>query len=296
MTSPAHWQRGDRVALVATDDPDTRLRPGDQGTVTRWDPAQEQLHVRWDSGSTLSMLPGEGDQVRLIARAADEDGTEPEDPGQPDDSEPAPDWRQDISDLGTGLSRLLSERCGTCILSAGDPMHLGPERTAAFIRQVLAERSYVVCHDTLTYGDFPDYGPAICRGFFDAYRARSAALLILQAGRRLTEVPPPLVAKAEELGRAAGTTAAGWVFDGNTPREEYQRVLRGIEEGDPAVLDATEPPAIGPAAGYDPGDLARDLGIEPADRGLPRAVSAYADAFTDAFWQETERAARDHAG
>jgi hypothetical protein len=25
-------------------------------------------------------------------------------------------------------------------------MHLGPERTAAFIRQVLAERSYVVCH------------------------------------------------------------------------------------------------------------------------------------------------------
>ena len=116
MTSPAHWQGGDRVALVRTDDPDTRLRPGDQGTVTRWDPAQEQLHVRWDSGSTLSMLPGEGDQVRLIARAADEDGTEPEDPGQPDDSEPAPNWRQDISDPATGLSRLLSERCGTCIL------------------------------------------------------------------------------------------------------------------------------------------------------------------------------------
>jgi hypothetical protein len=281
---------------VRTDDPDTRLRPGDQGTVTRWDPAQEQLHVRWDSGSTLSMLPGEGDQVRLIARAADEDGTEPEDPGQPDDSEPAPNWRQNISDSATGLSRLLSERCATCILRPGDPMHLGPERTAAFIRQVLAKRSYVPCHDTLTYGGFPDYGPAICRGFFDAYRTRSAALLILQAGRRLIEVPPPLVAKAEELGRAAGTTAAGQVFDGNTPDGEYQRVLRGIEEGDPAVLDATEPPAIGPAAGYDSGDLARDLGIEPADRGLPRAVSAYADAFTDAFWQETERAARDHAG
>ena len=80
--------------------------------------------------------------------------------------------------------------------SPGDLMHLGPERTTAFIRQVLAERSYVVCHDTLTYGDFPGYGPAICRGFFDAYRTRSAALLILQAGRRLTEVPPPLVAKA----------------------------------------------------------------------------------------------------
>ena len=73
--------------------------------------------------------------------------------------------------------------------------------------------------------------------------------------------------------------------------EEYQRVLRGIEEGDPAVLGATEPSAIGPGAGYDQDDLARDLGIEPGDRALPRAVSAYIGAFTDAFWQETERAA-----
>lgn len=39
-------------------------------------------------------------------------------------------------------------------------MHLGPERTTAFIRQVLNAGSYVVCHDTLTYGAFPDYGPA----------------------------------------------------------------------------------------------------------------------------------------
>ena len=73
-------------------------------------------------------------------------------------------------------------------------------------------------------------------------------------------------------------------------------MLRGIEEGDPAVLDVIEPAAIGPAAGYDQDDLARDLGIEPGDRALPRAVSAYADAFTDAFWQEAERTARDHAG
>ena len=54
--------------------------------------------------------------------------------------------------------------------SPGDPMYLGPERTAAFIRHALDAGSYVVCHETLTYGDFPGYGPAICRGFFDAYR------------------------------------------------------------------------------------------------------------------------------
>jgi hypothetical protein len=99
------------------------------------------------------MLPGEGDQVRLLARAVGEDGTEPDDPGDPEAGEPAPDVRQDITDPATGLSRLLSERCPTCILRAGDPMHLGPDRTAAFIRHVLDTGSYVVCHDTLTYGD-----------------------------------------------------------------------------------------------------------------------------------------------
>jgi hypothetical protein len=64
------FQRGDRVALVSTDDPDTRLRPGDEGTVTGWNPGQGQLFIDWDSGSSLIMLPGEGDQVRVIERAA----------------------------------------------------------------------------------------------------------------------------------------------------------------------------------------------------------------------------------
>jgi hypothetical protein len=77
MTSQPGYQRGDRVALVATDDPDTRLRPGDEGTVTRWDPAQSQLDVNWDSGSTLSMLLDEGDRVRLITPASGEAGKEP---------------------------------------------------------------------------------------------------------------------------------------------------------------------------------------------------------------------------
>ena len=97
-----------------------------------------------------------------------------------------------------------------------------------------------------------------------------------------------------ELGRDAGHAAATWVFDGNTPDETYRRVLRGIKDGDPAVLDLAEPPALGPGAGYDQDDLARDLGLDPGDPALPRAASAYADAFTSSFWAETERAAREH--
>jgi hypothetical protein len=72
---------------------------------------------------------------------------------------------QDITDPATGLSRLVAGRCSTCTLRPGDKMHLGPEQTAAFVRRVLAEGTYVVCHQTLTYGDYPDFGSAICRGF-----------------------------------------------------------------------------------------------------------------------------------
>ena len=71
------FERGDRVALEHTDDPDTRLRPGDEGTVTRYAPGLGQLDVHWDSGSTLSMLLDEGDRVRLITPAPGEAGKEP---------------------------------------------------------------------------------------------------------------------------------------------------------------------------------------------------------------------------
>ncbi|HEX5293939.1 MAG TPA: hypothetical protein VFX25_34115 [Streptosporangiaceae bacterium] len=70
MTSPAPCRPGDRIAVVATDDPRTRLRPGDQGT-----------DVHWDSGSTLSMLLDDGDRVRLVTPAPEagtgEAGKEP---------------------------------------------------------------------------------------------------------------------------------------------------------------------------------------------------------------------------
>lgn len=55
MTKP-----GDRIELIATDDPNTLLRPGDKGTVNHIGPGGI-VGVKWDSGSTLSMLPEEDD-------------------------------------------------------------------------------------------------------------------------------------------------------------------------------------------------------------------------------------------
>jgi hypothetical protein len=58
---------GDRVELVATNDPYTRLRPGDRGTVTSVTTNPEPtIAVHWDSGSTLAVLPNADDRIRRL--------------------------------------------------------------------------------------------------------------------------------------------------------------------------------------------------------------------------------------
>jgi hypothetical protein len=79
---------GDRVELVATNDPYTRLRPGDRGTVTSIaDRPEPTIDIQWDNGSTLAILPDAGDRVRLLpGNDADPPASSParpEDPTQP---------------------------------------------------------------------------------------------------------------------------------------------------------------------------------------------------------------------
>lgn len=50
--------RGTRVRLVYTSDPYTDLRPGDEGTV-RFVDSMGTVHVKWDAGSSLGLLPDE---------------------------------------------------------------------------------------------------------------------------------------------------------------------------------------------------------------------------------------------
>ena len=58
----------DRVELVATDDPSTRLRPGDlPNTVTGVrDFPEPTIEVHWDNDSTLSILPEAGDRISKL--------------------------------------------------------------------------------------------------------------------------------------------------------------------------------------------------------------------------------------
>ena len=55
---------GDRVELISCDDPWTKLKPGSVGTVIIVDDTGT-VHVSWDSGSSLGLIPGE-DQWRIM--------------------------------------------------------------------------------------------------------------------------------------------------------------------------------------------------------------------------------------
>ena len=59
-----NYPEGTRVALVRMDDPYTKLRPGDQGTVIAVDDIGT-VHIQWDSGSTLGAAYG-ADVIRKL--------------------------------------------------------------------------------------------------------------------------------------------------------------------------------------------------------------------------------------
>jgi len=63
------FKPGERVRLVRCADPHTRLQPGAVGTVTRCRAGYQgelTVGVSWDSGSSLSMLPDEGDVIEKV--------------------------------------------------------------------------------------------------------------------------------------------------------------------------------------------------------------------------------------
>jgi hypothetical protein len=97
--------------------------------------------------------------------------------------------------------------------------------------------------------------------------------------------------KAKAIGAEHGKNAATWRFDGNTGQAEYLFVLKGIEEGDPLVMDTSF--LSGEWAGtYDMAELANDLGVSQDSPDFDALCIAYQDAASDGYWDEVERVAR----
>ena len=100
------------------------------------------------------------------------------------------------------------------------------------------------------------------------------------------------IAYAADRGTEDGKSAASWYFDGNTDRATYARVLQGIEDGDPEVLDDLPAPDLsgqwadtltGPEI-VQSAILAAGLGDdEETDSSLPDWFDAICSAYEDAF-------------
>lgn len=93
--------------------------------------------------------------------------------------------------IGANGPRLLAEKCETCIFRAGNPMRLRPGRVKQMVDESLAGGGFITCHKTLPYGEHPNFGEAICRGFFDAHGPNSQVLRSWLRLGPFDEVTPP---------------------------------------------------------------------------------------------------------
>lgn len=105
-----------------------------------------------------------------------------------DDEDEDEDDRPSVTDRATGQPRRLTEMCASCIMRAPSDgqIHLRAGRLRAFIAEVRAKDSYVVCHSTLYRADI---GPAICRGYADRYDSNYLRVMGRLGG--FLDVPPP---------------------------------------------------------------------------------------------------------
>ncbi len=72
---------GTRIKLINMDDPYAPIPPGTTGTVDYVDDA-EQIHMRWDNGRTLALIPGEDSFVKIEEPDMTEQADSTEDIGE----------------------------------------------------------------------------------------------------------------------------------------------------------------------------------------------------------------------
>ena len=107
--------------------------------------------------------------------------------------------------------------------------------------------------------------------------------------------------RAERAGREAGKNAGAWATDGNTTRATYEKILRGIDECDPEVMNALPCLDLSGqwADGLTDADVLSDIGYCDVERMLEREpdrcsdlIGWYRDGYDAAVVAEVERACR----
>lgn len=71
--------------------------------------------------------------------------------------------------------RVLRKRCSTCVFRAEGREIFGEVLVDDLIARNIANGALLTCHSTLPYGPFPEFGPAVCAGFWARHGLSTAA-------------------------------------------------------------------------------------------------------------------------
>lgn len=88
-----------------------------------------------------------------------------------------------------GKVRVLSRRCDSCLFRRGHPF--GERRAAEVIKANVDRGALLTCHKTLPYGPHPEFGPAVCSGFWAAHAMETAAGRMAKVLLGITRIAPP---------------------------------------------------------------------------------------------------------
>lgn len=91
--------------------------------------------------------------------------------------------------------QVFTEKCSSCIFRPGNKMSLRPGRLRELVQS--AQNSYITCHKT-TFGQHPEIGETICRGFWDVVGERSQWIRLVYRFGGPKFVDPPSTEKKEE--------------------------------------------------------------------------------------------------
>jgi hypothetical protein len=95
----------------------------------------------------------------------------------------------DVIDRETGKVRVLSQRCQTCVFRRDGPWD--SEIVDELIDRNIAAEALLTCHSTLPYGANPDFGPAVCAGFWSLHGMSVLAGRLAMRMRGIIRVKPP---------------------------------------------------------------------------------------------------------
>ncbi len=95
--------------------------------------------------------------------------------------------------------------------------------------------------------------------------------------------------KAYLAGHDRGLVSGSWVIDGNTNTDQAKRLLAGIADGHPEIMDMAPNPLSGEWAGESIPELSNEYDIDLTDE---TNADEFEEGFSQGFWDQVETDAK----